>query len=1600
MRGEQPQMTPRRAVAITALLAVMVCSAALAQPGKIKFDRLSIDQGLSQASGNAIRQDAQGFLWIGTQDGLNRWDGYRFEVFKRDPDNEASLANNFIVRIEEDSRGRFWLFHQGLGAVTVLDPVRRTFQRVAHDLAGPHCSSAAAPFFTFRGFFEHDDGQIWLGTNGGGILRVDPDTLESERLCHDPADPESLGDDDVEAIVRSADGTLWIGGDGFLQRRLPPADGRERFFTFRHDPEDSTSLPPGQIFNIVEEVSDSDGAAPALWVGGDQGLARFSPRDGSPQDGFPQDGTFTRFLEGDDYPPLTDDDTGGDPFAVPLFFDRRGELWVGVRPGFAIFDPQAGRFRHHRSDATHPGSLPSRFVQAFEEDQAGDLWFGTGGGGVARYVPEKDNFETYRHDASDPHSLVNDVILSIYESRGGILWIGTFGGGISSYSRSKHKFTHVTREPSGLADDTVFSILVDSEGSLWVGTQVGGLHRYDKDRQRVVERYFLDPGGPRNIGSDFVPVIYEDRDERFWVGSRGGLALIDRDRGRVAKRYLNDPDDDTSLSSDNVVDIYEDRAGTFWVGTGNGIDILDRATGRFERIEHDPERPDRSLPRAGIWQIKEDRLGRMWIGTTVGLCRLERDNHEVTCYRHDPKNPASLSQDNVMDFWPVEDGTFWIATYGGGLNHFDPETETFTHLTMRDGLPNDSLYSVLPDSAGYLWLSCNRGLIRFDPRTRQMRVFDAEDGLQSNEFNSRAFFASDDGELFFGGLEGFNVFRPEDVEESSYLPPVTLTAFSTLGRRGRTLDNLEGLEEVTVRHRDHVFSFEFAALDYTSPERNRYAYKLEGFDEDWISSGERRFASYTNLDGGTYTFRVKGTNSDGVWNEDGASIRVTVIPPPWKTWWAYSLYVLAALGAMLGYVRYKTVAQRREVESHRREAERLKAIDRMKDEFLANTSHELRTPLNGIIGISESLLDGAGGAIPPAARDNLIMVSASGRRLAHLVDDILDFSKLKNHEIVLRKRPVALRELVEVTLMLCRPLVGSRELELANEVAADLPAVEADEDRLQQILHNLLGNAIKFTREGRVAVSADLNGSMPSNGDSTVRVTVADTGVGIPTDKLDRIFESFQQADASSAREFGGTGLGLTITRQLVKLHGGSMGVTSTEGEGSRFSFTLPVADPEAADHGLGATSTSSQKLSRIRDAEAAVSSGLLSSSPGSEDMGGSLTVAGNAVGNAVASGGTNGNGHVLCVDDEPINLQVLENLLGLEGYSIQRANDGLECLEILKRGDVPDLILLDVMMPRMTGFEVARRIRQEFTAHRLPILLVTAKNQVSDLVEGLSSGANDYLSKPFSKQELLARVRTHLNLSRAHSVEAENQRKTEEMKQARKIQLSLLPKAPPEIPHLEIAAYLETATEVGGDYYDFFPQADGALYVVTGDATGHGISAGMMVSMTKSALKALDVQSPHILLQQLNSVVRAVDLTRMQMALNVAYITEDEVAISSAAMPPAFLYRGGRQVSEEVLVPGLPLGALPGTEYELRVFDLLPGDALVLLSDGLPELIERRGEADGYAAVGRVVEQHGAGSAQELLDALVALGEGDGNGAPESGDLLDDVTMVVVKKR
>ena len=774
---------------------------------KLRFDRLALAEGLSQASANDVLEDRRGFLWIATQDGLNLWDGNSFEVFKRDANDETSLADNFIARMWLAPDGTIWAFHPGGQAISLLDPERRTFRRLLHDPENPATLAAASQFNTAP--IVDERGRVWLGTFDAGIDVIDPGSLSVMRLRHDAEDPESLAADRVNSLLRTEDGTIWIATQDGLQRRRPagPA-GVERFETFRHDPEDPATLPDNTLFSLV---ADPDGR---IWIGSNNGFASFEPTSGR----------FTRFFAGDDHPGRQAGAPGAPAFAFLGLVDQRGRLWIGHRAGLSTYDRATGEFRHYPVDPADPRSLSNRNIQDFEEDSLGYLWLASRGGGINRYDPAIDGFDVFVHDPADPQSLSNDLVGNIYQSPSGMLWFGTNSGGVSSYSPAKHKFKlygRNPRDPATLADEAVFSVRTDRKGTLWVGTQLGGLHRYSADRRSVGERYFNDPGSPRDIGSNYVQCIYEDRAGRLWIGTGGGgLALVDAARGRVVRRYTNRPEDASSIASDGINAMMEDAGGTFWISTGAGIDLFDRDRGTFEHIQHDPEHSDTSLPQALVRGFLEDRRGGIWLATSAGLCSLDRETHAVTCHSHDAKDPNSLSHNSVMAFHEDGDGILWLATYGGGLNRFDPTTGTFSSITTHDGLPNNNLYSVLPDQQGFLWLSSNHGLVRFDPRTGELVTYDAEDGLQSNEFNDRSFYASVDGELFFGGIHGFNSFRPEALQASSFVPPVVLTSFRKLAPNAETIRDLGGLERVVIHHSDLGFAFEFAALDYSSPKRN------------------------------------------------------------------------------------------------------------------------------------------------------------------------------------------------------------------------------------------------------------------------------------------------------------------------------------------------------------------------------------------------------------------------------------------------------------------------------------------------------------------------------------------------------------------------------------------------------------------------------------------------------------------------------------------------------------------------------------------------------------------------------------------------------------
>ena len=1219
-----------------------------AQTPTVRFEHLALEDGLSHSAVHAIAQDHHGFLWFGTREGLNRYDGERFRVFLLDETLGAS-AENFVTDLLVDRQGVLWVSSSGgLGRFDHSTERFTLYRHIPQD-------SASLATNELTELLEDHIGSLWVASKEG-LHRLQPDGT-FVRYQPDPDDEHSLSARRVEALAEDRQGRLWVGTYGggldLFDRQT------ETFRHFRHDPADPRSL-GDNIVNAIQEDADGD-----LWVGTARGLNYFDRKTEA----------FTRFHRGE-----------VDLSEVRIFqllLDREEELWVGTQNAGLIRIP--------------PGGPPTQ----------------------------------YRHDGADPWSLSGDRIFSLFEDRSGILWSGSYVG-LNKYNRRHEQFTIYRREPGHeqtLSDSNVSAILEDRSGMLWIGTWDKGLNRLDRQRGEVIQ-FRPEAGNPRSLPDETIQALCEDRTGALWVATWGGLARLDPAREAFTV-YRPDPQNPASLESDAVKAVYEDHRGQIWVGTIFG-------SSRFEpRSEGFIPYPLGDGSEANVEVFLEDRSGTLWVGTqNTGLFYLDptAGPGEAGHFQHDPANSNTLGSQAINTLHEDREGRLWIGTNGDGLDRLDPAREHFIHYREEDGLAHNVVLGILEEEGGRLWLSTSRGLSRFDPRTESFQDFSVEDGLQDNRFSHHSAFRSPRGEMFFGGPRGLNVFFPQQIHTDTYVPPVVLTDFQLFNEsvpmawrdpESPLERSILETEEIHLSHRDSVFSLEFAALHYANPRKNRYTYRLEGFDESWTTTdGSRRRVTYTNLDAGTYRFRVRGSSANGVWNERQATVRIVVAPPPWKSWWAYTLYALAGAAAVLTFVLSHSRELRRErlaTERERLVNQRLREVDRLKDDFLANTSHELRTPLYGITGLAESLLDGAAGELSEAVQRNLTMIVASGHRLGHLVNDILDFSKLRHQSLELRLRPVDLHTLADVVLTLSEPLAKDKNLRLENRVPPDLAAAEADENRLQQILYNLIGNAIKFTEEGAVEVAAEAV-------DERLVVRVVDTGIGMRPEQQKHIFDAFEQADASVEREYGGTGLGLAVTRQLVELHGGEIWVESRPGEGSTFSFSLPLAREPAESSTPG-----------VVESHTVAEPALATSAMGQEA----------AVPGEVRTFGDDVV-RILAVDDEPVNRQVLTNYLTLEHFELITAAGGEEALQIIEEQHF-DLVLLDVMMPKVSGYEVCRALRKKYPKEDLPVLFLTAKNQADDVVAGLSLGANDFLTKPVSKRELLARLRPHLDLLAVH---------------------------------------------------------------------------------------------------------------------------------------------------------------------------------------------------------------------------------------------------------
>lgn len=859
-----PLSSRRRLFLVLLLLAGTPLSAR--DPGipPTTFQRLSLEEGLSQSIVEAITQDTRGLMWFCTEDGANSFDGYRFSVLKSDPGAPNSLSYNHTTAIAVDGQG---------------------------------C--------------------MWIGTFNGGLNRYDPRTDRTRIFRHDPGDTASLSNDIIRTLYLDRDGRLWIGTDAGLNRLDPASVSGDSatavpFARFRIAPDSANPLGTDPVYAVAEDARGT------LWVGTATGVATADPGD-----------SLNRPLKFHHLRAAPSDPEGlSNGLIRTIYRDRREALWIGTADGLNRLVPdergegRAPRFERFAFDDSGEG-LPHPDVWALFEDSRGTFWVGTNGGGLAVLDRDRREWRRFRHDPRDPTTLSYDEIRSIFEDRSGNLWVGTYGGGVSKVNRARKAFRHYRHDPDdprGLNAAIVWSICEDRRQNLWVGTHGGGLNRFDPSR-RQVGHFRADPDNPDSLSHDQVRLVIEDRYGLLWLATNGGLNRFDPAERRFV-RYLPDPDDPNSVSHLESRALLEGRDGTIWLGTrGGGLDCISAgptldAPVRIRHYRSQPDDPG-GLSTNFIRTLYEDERQRLWIGTLGGgLNQLDLASGAIRVYRADPGTPGRLSSDFVFTIYEDSSGTLWLGTWGGGLNRFDPVTERFTALTTDDGLPSDAIYGILPDARGRLWMSTDYGLSRFDPDSGAFRNFHVEDGLQSNEFNGGSFFRSPSGELFFGGINGFNAFFPDRIVDNRYVPPVVLTELRTFHKRAALPAPLWTLDELRLSWRDYIITLEFAALDFTNPLRNRYAYRLEGLDSDWVVADPgQRTATFTTLDPGVYTFHVKGSNNDGIWNEAGTRLRIVITPPFWETTGFRAVIAAALLGLVwvLFRIRMRTVRMKAEL---------------------------------------------------------------------------------------------------------------------------------------------------------------------------------------------------------------------------------------------------------------------------------------------------------------------------------------------------------------------------------------------------------------------------------------------------------------------------------------------------------------------------------------------------------------------------------------------------------------------------------------------------------------------------------------------------------------
>ena len=1238
-------------------LALFLYSFSFAQKRDIQFEHLTSQDGLATNSVFSIVQDNKGFLWFGTYDGLNRYDGYKITAYKTIEGDTTSISENNIRTICKDDKGNLWIgtWYSGLNK---FDLITEKFTRYQHD--ADNLSSISSN--NIISLCCDKSGNIWIGTSNGGLNKFDP--INDKFLCYknNPDDPSSISGNSIYSIYEDRNGTLWIGTDAGGLNKFNRES--ETFTSFKSNAADSKSISSNNVTSIFE--------------------------------------------------------------------DRNSSLWIGTATGgLNKFDRESGKFERYPN--TPSSSTFSSYIWTIFEDSEGTLWIGTDGAGLSVFNRQNKEFIWYKQSSNNPKSLNDNTIISICEDRTGNLWFGTWNGGVNKFSKTEKKFitiVHNPDDPNSLSGNSIYPVFEDRFGDLWIGTDVNGLNRISKKTNKFT-RFFNQPDDPNSISSNTTYSICEDIFGNLWIGTTDGLNRFDRNTNKFA-HFKNIPNDPSSICNNAISQMFLDSKGDLWIGVANGgLDKLVKGSTGFIHYKPDPKNPKSISPQT-IFAINEDQSGNLWVGTNGGgLSMLDKNKEEFIHFKNDPGNSFSISNNSVSVIHRDKNGTLWIGTNGGGLNKYNPKDKTFIRFREKDGLPNEMICGILEDDAGNLWISTYKGVSKFNPQTEKFKNFGVEDGLQGNEFNTWAFCKSKSGRMYFGGTNGLSYFHPDSLKDNLVIPPVVITDFQLLHKPvqigydpnwERTIlqTSIAETKQIDLKYDDNIISLEFSALDFNNPERNQYTYILEGFDKNWTrTTAKRRFVTYTNLDPGEYTFRVKGSNNDEIWNEAGTSLKIIIHPPWWATWWSYILYGFVSILIFASSTRFYLNRQRMktQLELEHEHAKKLEEVDKMKSNFYANISHEFRTPLMLILGPVEKLLSKV------KEEDNQKqagLIKGNAKRLLTLINQLLDLSRLEAGKLKLKASFGNIAQFVKGLAMEFESIAERKDISLKVLMEKEFVEAYFDKEKLEKIITNLLSNAFKFTPSGgRITVK------LSETSTNQVEIIIRDSGIGIPKSELTKIFDRFYQVDGSHTREHEGTGIGLALTKELVELHKGNIFVDSVEGHWTEVKLNFPLGREHLTDAEI--IDAGDFEMHKIENVEE-----LAKSDSEAEEL-----LNDNLIDKTI----------VLIVEDNSDVREYIKDAL-METYHVEEAANGEQGLRKAEKF-IPDLIVSDIMMPKMDGYEMTRQLRQNDKTSHIPIILLTAKSDKDSRLEGLGLGADDYLIKPFDSDELLARIKNLIETRR-----------------------------------------------------------------------------------------------------------------------------------------------------------------------------------------------------------------------------------------------------------